>query len=191
MFKRKSILKLSDEDVLRHYKTSGKAEYFGELYIRYLPVLYGMGLKYLHDANKAQNAVMTIFDDIFLKILQTDIEIFRIWICSLMKNYCLELLQKENQKIDANFNTNVIADREIIYLFSENENETETEAARKKELKLNLKKLPIEQRIATIRFLMEEMSYLDIADSTGYSLNQVKNYIKNGIQNLKNCTQTK
>ena len=45
-FKRK-ISKLSDEELLIHYTKSGDTEYFGELYNRYIPLLYGLCLKYL------------------------------------------------------------------------------------------------------------------------------------------------
>ena len=49
MFFKKNISKLTDEELLQQYTDSGKTEYFGELYNRYIPLLYGLCLKYLSD----------------------------------------------------------------------------------------------------------------------------------------------
>ena len=50
-----------------------------------------------------------------------------------------------------------------------------------------LEKLPEEQRTSITRFFLEEMSYADIVEQTGFTLNNVKSYIQNGKRNLKNC----
>ena len=71
-FKRK-ISKLSDEELLIHYTKSGDTEYFGELYNRYIPLLYGLCLKYLHDEDRAQEAVMQLFEDLLPKLSYADI----------------------------------------------------------------------------------------------------------------------
>ena len=42
-----------------------------------------------------------------------------------------------------------------------------------------------EQRICVELFYMKDKSYNEIADITGYSLNNVKSYIQNGKRNLK------
>jgi RNA polymerase sigma-70 factor (ECF subfamily) len=52
-----------------------------------------------------------------------------------------------------------------------------------------MEKLPEVQRISITHFFMDEMSYADIAGSTGYALNSVKSYIQNGKRNLKNCIE--
>jgi RNA polymerase sigma-70 factor (ECF subfamily) len=100
-----------------------------------------------------------------------------------MKNYCLPVSPEENIETEENTISENRESDEIFNLFNEDAPETEE----KKALKQCLKKLPVEQRIAVIRFYMEEMSFLDIANSTGYNLMQVKNYIQSGKQNLRNC----
>jgi RNA polymerase sigma-70 factor (ECF subfamily) len=185
LINRKNISKLSDEEALKHYKDSGDTEYFGELYNRYISLLYGICLKYLNEAGKAEDAVMQLFEDLLPKITQYDISIFRTWIYSVMKNYCLQILRKENQEIIVDFNTEIMESDEILHLF----NEEDGNNARKEILKRCVKKLPVEQRIAIIRFFMEEMSYADIVDSTAYNLKQVKSFIQNGKRNLKICIE--
>ena len=185
MFSKKHISRLSDEEALKSYKDSGNTEYFGELYNRYIPLLYGIGLKYLNEADKAEDAVMQLFEDLLPKMAQYDISVFRTWIHTVMKNHCLQLLQKENREIIVDFNTEIMESDEILHLFDE-ENEDQV---KKELLKRCIKKLPVEQRIAIIRFFMEEMSYADISNSTEYSLKQVKSYIQNGKRNLKICIE--
>jgi RNA polymerase sigma-70 factor (ECF subfamily) len=181
--RKRKILKLSDKEILQRYKISGDNEYLGELYNRYISILYGVALKYLRNSDKAQEAVMHLFTEIFPEICQLETDVFSTWIYSAMKNYCLQFSE---EKITATEDNKEIEEREsdkIFRLFSEEEPETE----QKKALKQCLKKLPVEQRIAIIRFYTEEMSFLDIADSTGYNLKQVKNYIRSGKLNLKIC----
>jgi len=185
LFSKKNISKLSDEEALKQFKVSGDADYFGELYNRYIPLLYGIGLKYLDEAGKAEDAVMQLFENLLPKIVQQDISVFRTWIYTVMKNHCLQILRKEKQEIMIDFNTEIMESDEFLHLFEE-ENE---DIVKKELLKLCIKKLPVEQRIAIIRFFMEEMSYADIVDSTEYSLKQVKSYIQNGKRNLKNCIE--
>jgi RNA polymerase sigma-70 factor (ECF subfamily) len=185
LFRRNNISRLSDEEILSRYKDSGNAEYFGELYNRYIPLLYGVGLKYLNDAGDAEDAVMQLFESLLPEIAQYDIPSFHTWIYSVMKNHCLQILRKETQEIITDFNTETIERDEILYLFDESNDDKE----KKELLKRCIKKLPVEQRIAVIRFFMEEMSYADISDTTEYNLKQVKSYIQNGIRNLKICIE--
>ena len=67
LFFKRNISKLSDEELLTHYTKSGDTEYFGELYNRYIPLLYGLCLKYLQDEDRAQEAVMQLFEDLLPK----------------------------------------------------------------------------------------------------------------------------
>jgi RNA polymerase sigma-70 factor (ECF subfamily) len=139
----------------------------------------------LEDADKSQDAVMQVFTDLLPKIGQYEIKVFRTWIYSVAKNHCLQLLRKENHEIVVDFNVDSMESDEILHLLNEEDEDCERKGA----LRQCLKKLPVQQRIAIIRFFMEEMSYADIVDSTGYNLNQVKSYIQNGKRNLQICIE--
>jgi len=56
-------------------------------------------------------------------------------------------------------------------------------------LELCLDKLPSTQKQSVNLFYLQEKCYKDIADTTGYSLNDVKSYIQNGKRNLKICIE--
>lgn len=183
MFFTRNISKLTDEELLSHYVKSGDTEYFGELYNRYIPLLYGLCLKYLQDVDRAQEAVIQLFEDLIPKLSQYDIKAFKPWLYRVAKNHCLQLLRKDNKEIPLDYTINVMESDEFLHLLSEEESSEE----QLKALHHCMEKLPEEQRTSITRFFLEEMSYADIAGQTGFSLNNVKSYIQNGKRNLKNC----
>ena len=93
LFNVRNISKLSDEELLTHYIKSGDTEYFGELYNRYIPLTYGLCLKYLQDEDQAQEAVMQMFEDLLPKIINYEIKAFKPWLYRVAKNHCLQLLR--------------------------------------------------------------------------------------------------
>ena len=181
--KKKNISILTDEELLQKHRESSHAEYFGELFNRYIPLLYGVCLKYLHDEDRAHDAVMQLFEDLLPKISTYEIGVFRTWIYSVVKNHCLQVLRKENKEIPVDFNANIVESEEFMHLLSEeNSSEEQLEALRR-----CLSKLPDGQRISIVHFFMKGMSYADIVEKTGYSLKSVKSNIQNGKRNLKIC----
>ena len=108
MFFKRNISKLSDEELLTHYIMSEDTEYFGELYNRYIPLTYGLCLKYLQDEDQAQEAVMQMFEDLLSKISNYEIKAFKPWLYRVAKNHCLQLLRKENKEIPLDYTLSLI-----------------------------------------------------------------------------------
>lgn len=146
-------------------------------------MLYGLCLKYLNDEARAQDAVMQLFEDLLPKISNYEIKVFKSWIYRVAKNHCLQILRKESKEIPLDYTINIVESGEFLHLLSEEDNPEEQINA----LKHCLEKLPEPQRISIIQFFMEEMSYADIVERTGFKLNNVKSYIQNGKRNLKIC----
>ena len=138
MFFKRNISKLSDEELLTHYTKSGDTEYFGELYNRYIPLLYGLCLKYLQDEDRAQEAVMQLFEDLLPKTGNYEIKVFKPWLYRVAKNHCLQLLRKENKEIPLDYTINVMESDEFLHLLSEEESSEE----QLKALQHCLEKLP-------------------------------------------------
>lgn len=183
LFFKKHISKLTDEELLQQYAKSGKTEYFGELYNRYIPLLYGLCLKYLGEEARAQDAVMQLFEDLLPKVCNYEIKAFKPWLHRVAKNHCLQILRKESKEIPLDYTIHIVESDEFLHLLSEEDHSEEQLSA----LKHCLEKLPEPQRISITQFFMEEMSYADIAEQTGFTLNNVKSYIQNGKRNLKIC----
>lgn len=180
---KKNISKLTDEALLQQYNESGKTEYFGELYNRYIPLLYGLCLKYLRDEDQAQDSVMQLFENLLPKISGYEIKTFRTWLYQVAKNHCLQILRKGSKEISLDYEINVMESDEFLHLLCEEESSEEQLNA----LHHCLGKLPEPQRISILHFFMENMSYADIMEQTGYTLNNVKSFIQNGKRNLKIC----
>ena len=183
LFKRKGEAE-SDEDLLRQYLRSGDAEYFGILYNRYIPLVYGLCLKYLHAPEDAEDAVMQLFEELSDKVKHYEISNFKTWLYSVAKNHCLQLLRRDAREFPADWNTLVAESGEFLDLLEEEGDEEQLKA-----LHHCLDRLPEEQRVSVCEFFLSEKSYAEIAEQTGYLLKSVKSYIQNGKRNLKLCIE--
>ena len=174
---------LSDDELLNRFLQTSNQEVLGQLYSRYVPLVYGLCLKYLKQAEDAEDAVNNIYEELTWKIRKYQIENFKTWLYSVAKNHCLQLLRKENNTIFEEIDDRVMESRTFEHLLSDVEDDKEKENA----LKDCLEALPDEQRQCIVRFFFEEFSYADIVEKTGFELGKVKSYIQNGKRNLKIC----
>ena len=174
----------SDEELLSLFKDTSKAEYFQQLYERYIPLIYGLCLKYLQNTEQSQDAVIDIFENLSQKIQGYEIKIFKNWLYSVVKNHCFHILKENKREIIVNFDSQLMESEPILDLLSENANEDKEDALNK-----CLEQLPEPQRISVEKFFNEDKSYAEIVDETGFHLKSVKSYIQNGKRNLKICIE--
>lgn len=185
--KQKKVKELDDDELLSLLKETGDADYFNQLYERYIPLVYGLCLKYLQDVEKSQDAVIDIFETLSPKITTYEIKVFKNWLYSVAKNHCFHILRENKKEIVVDFDSQIMESDVVLDLFSEEVAEKEKEAA----LKDCLNRLPDPQRVSVRMFFYEEKSYVDIADETGYNLKSVKSFLQNGKRNLKICIEKK
>lgn len=174
----------SDEELLSLFKDTSKAEYFQQLYERYIPLIYGLCLKYLQNTEQSQDAVIDIFENLSQKIQGYEIKIFKNWLYSVVKNHCFHILKENKREIIVNFDSQLMESEPILDLLSENANEDKEDVLSK-----CLEQLPEPQRISVEKFFYEDKSYAEIVDETGFHLKSVKSYIQNGKRNLKICIE--
>jgi RNA polymerase sigma-70 factor (ECF subfamily) len=172
----------SDDELLQHHVQSDSQEFLGHLYARYIPMVYGLCLKYLQQVEDAEDAVIQIYEELSLKIRNYQVDNFKSWLFSVAKNYCLQLLRKEKKTIFEEIEPERMESGEFEHLIDV-EDDTEKEEA----LNYCLTTLPEEQRLCISHFFYDDFSYADIVETTGYALNKVKSYIQNGKRNLKIC----
>ena len=55
---------LSDKELVLLYKQSGEMAILGELYQRYMDLVYGVCLKYFKEPETAKDSVMQIFEEV-------------------------------------------------------------------------------------------------------------------------------
>ncbi len=176
------IQELDDDALLELYRKEGQSVYFAELYKRYIPLVYGLCLKYLGNQPDAQDAVMDIYEDLTEKATNYEIRNFYSWLYSVAKNHCYRKLNKGNKVVFVNFQPDFMENEADFTLIDGEKSEEEENA-----LNFCMNELGKEQRKSIELFYYENKSYLDIAELTGYTLDKVKSYIQNGKRNLKNC----
>ena len=172
----------SDEELLQAFRESNDMKYFAELYTRFVPKLYGLCLKYLADREAARDAVMDVFQQLPEKIAQYEIANFNSWLYSVAKNHCFSRLKKENQVYFVKMEDAVVENDTFFSHNDKPQSEEEMEA-----LEYCIETLTDEQKTSVKLFYLENRSYADICDMTGFALSKVKSYIQNGKRNLKSC----
>jgi RNA polymerase sigma factor (sigma-70 family) len=172
-----------DNALLNSYRKSGDLAVLGRLFEKYVSLVYGVCLKYLKDEDEAKDAVMGIFEELVDKTKAHEIKQFRGWLYVLARNYCLMQLRAD-KKMEV-----VTLDDVMESSFDLHPESNKYSEEYLKILELCLDKLPSTQKQSVNLFYLQEKCYKDIADTTGYSLNDVKSYIQNGKRNLKICIE--
>ena len=182
----------SDEELLAEFQSGGDLEVLGELYPRYIHLVYGVCLKYLKDRNEAKDGVMQIFEKLIIEIPKHNIENFRSWLHVVTKNYCL--MQIRFYKSDKEKFSEWINDPSVfmesatdLHPLDEDENSGSIDKA----LEDCIEKLNEEQRRCIRQFYFEDRCYNEIALNFGLDEKKVKSNLQNGKRNLKICLEEK
>ena len=154
----------------------------GQLYSRYIPLIYGLCLKYLQQIEDAQDAVSNIYEELNRKISNYQIDNFKAWLYSVTTNHCLQVLRKEKNRFFEEIEIQNVESDDFEHLIDINEDKEKEEA-----LNYCLGKLSKGQQRCINHFYFDDFSYTDIVVKTGFELNKVKSYIQNGKRNLKIC----
>ena len=171
-----------DDVQLNNYRESGDIAVLGKLFEQYVPLIYGVCLKYLKDEEEAKDAVMGIFEELIIKVKQHEIKQFRSWVYVLSRNYCLMQLRAGKKMEEVSLD----AVMEFTpFLHPEDNNREEAIKA----LERCMEKLTAVQKQSIDLFYLKEKCYKEIAEITGFTLNDVKSYIQNGKRNLKICLE--
>ncbi|MEH6304790.1 sigma-70 family RNA polymerase sigma factor [Olivibacter sp. CPCC 100613] len=182
----KKTEKHNEADLLNRYKSTGELQILGTLYQPYMPLVYGVCLKYLKDEARSEDAVMQIFEQLIQKLRIHTVSNFKSWLYSFARNYCLMELRNANKSHTISIEENSFMENELVVHQFLGEDTLEN--------KLNLmeqclQELNAEQRACVRLFYLDQKCYKEIADLTGYDLNKVKSHIQNGKRNLKICME--
>ncbi len=186
----KSLLKFhkkieqSDEELLAEYKKSLKMCYLGDLYARYITLVYGVSLKYLKNEEEAKDAVMQVFEELTEKLLQHEVRNFKSWLYVVAKNYCLMRLRAGQRARTIVFDEKFM-EFEAGFHLQEVVDDRRSEEA----LEYCIEQLPPRQQRAVRYFYFEELPYKEIAVCMKDDIQKVKSYLQNGKRNLKLCLE--
>ena len=175
-----------DKELVDLYKKSTSLEALGELYKRYMDLVYGVCLKYLKDRESAKDAVMQIFEELVAKLRKHEVENFKSWLYQVAKNHCLMQLRSPKNLKTVEINPALMQNEENVHLNGVLEKEENI-----KKMEQCLETLPDAQRTVIQLFYLENKCYKEIAENTGKEWNQIRSFIQNGRRNLKLCMEKK
>lgn len=180
---------LKDEDLITKYRFSHDNTYLGELYLRYLPYVYGVALNQLKSQTEAEELSMTVFNKISSDLKRIEVRQFSEWLYKLVLDLCsIEVRKKTAGKGESK--------QILIEELSDEKNDLyiNTEDAAKLDansLRLAINTLNESQKVCIDMFYIQNRSYQEVAEMTGYTINQVKTNIQNGKRLLKSYLEIK
>lgn len=175
---------ITDSELLDKFYSDKDTQWLGILLQRYTFLLLGVCMKYLKNEEAAKDAVQQIFLKAIVELEKYKVTYLKSWLYMVAKNHCLMNLRDRHIFIPVEERTEIIA------------TETGPEERINKEATLTilekaLSELNREQKTCVTLFYLQKKSYQDIADTTGYTLLQVKSFIQNGKRNLKLLVEKK
>ena len=187
MIEKSSHNNSSDNDLVVQYQISGDLNVLGELYQRYMHLVYGVSLGYFKNPDDAQDAVMQIFEVLIDKLQQHKIENFKSWLHVLTKNFCLMALRKRKSGLSEPIEFSSLIMENDALAHHDNETDLEQNIVKLEEC---IKKLNNEQKRCVELFYLQKKCYQEIVTLTNFELKKVKSYIQNGKRNLKICIES-
>ena len=178
----------TDAEYVAAYRATGDLSVLGELYERHMELVYAVCFNYLRDEDEAKDAVMHLFEQLVTDLRRHDVQQFQSWLHSVARNYCLMQLRKKQAHPMAALLTSDMDgnDPDGLPLLTDEPGDPELEEDLSR-MEACLQTLPTEQRTCLTLFYLEQKSYTDVAQLTGYDFKQVKSYLQNGRRNLKLC----
>ncbi|HCC70207.1 MAG TPA: RNA polymerase subunit sigma-70 [Bacteroidales bacterium] len=177
-----------DDELIRDYLSSGSNEILGILYGRYMELVYGVCLKYFRNTDRAQDAVMDIFEKLVTELPRHNISNFRSWLYVLTKNHCLMDIRASKKVAGRTVN---IEDHE--YLFMENGFEMhhvdKSDINNNEALENCIEQLKKDQRRCIRLFYYDNKCYREIAYLLKINEKKVKSHLQNAKRNLNICME--
>lgn len=171
---------LPDAELLQRFYSDGNNEWLGILLQRYTMLLLGVCMKYLKNEEEAKDAVQQVFLKAINELHKYKVAYFKSWVYMIAKNHCLMQLRSKGRF------TGEIDERTMAVADGPEEKNSHIEKDRAlSNMASALLQLNKEQQLCVTLFYLEKKSYQEIAETSGFTLMQVKSHIQNGKRNLK------
>jgi RNA polymerase sigma-70 factor, ECF subfamily len=181
-----------DIHLVNEFRSGGDLKILGELYARYIHLVYGVCLKYLKEREEAKDGVMQIFEKLIVEIPRHQIGNFRSWLHVVTKNYCLMQLRSDRSKKEKF--SEWINDQKVFMETTADLHPLDKEEDAKlmdKALGECIERLNEVQQKCIRQFYYENRCYNEISANLGMDEKKVKSCLQNGKRNLKLCLEEK
>ena len=176
----------SDELLINKYRETTSPEIVGELFKRYTHLVFGVCMKYLKNEEDSRDAVMEIFENLYNDLKKHDIRNFKNWLYMVSRNFCMMKYRKDKTESQLKEGIKINYEEEIMESLNEIHHYKEGAFNEKiNNLQQAIKLLNNKQGRCIELMYFQQKSYKEVAQITGFSLNEVKSYIQNAKRNLK------
>ena len=176
---------LSDEQCIELYRSERNAEVLGALFDRYVPLIFGVCLKYLKHSQASEDATMEIFEVLQNKLLNHQVDTFKSWLFVVVKNHCLQILRKRNTSLlTEDYELQDMQSDALVHPFDEDEKDLLQDG-----LMQCVDKLPDGQKQSIELFYFQAKSYQEIAEIMALDKEQIRSNLQNGRRNLRSCME--
>ncbi len=182
MFLRRPDKTLLSDIQLVEASRKGDRKAVGVLFDRYAHLLLGVGLKYMKDEERSKDLVMDLFGDLEGLIKKHNIQSFKSWLHTVMRNKCLLALRADKKMKNVPINEEVLGQNDEHELADIHESDLQ-------HLESAIEELKEEQRSCIKLFYLEKNSYQTVSEMTGLSVAQVRSNLQNGRRNLRQRLQ--
>ena len=173
-----------DNRLLEAYRKNPHVDVLADLYKPYMPMVYGVALKYLRNREESRDAVMQIFENLVTALQKHEVKHFRSWLYTLTRNFCLGRLRAEKGRFFEDLSPAVMESDTFLHPDDDLDQE-----GRFERLEKCIEELNAEQKRCVQLFYIRQKCYREIVEVTGYDASKVKSYIQNGKRNLKICME--
>lgn len=171
---------LPDEEIIRAFRRNGDSESIGVLFERYSHLLFGVCMHMVKDEELSKDIVLNIFEKLPDNLRKYDIRNFSSWVYQVAKNHCLRAIARNKLQSDSD---------ELGIRLADESTEDKEESILREVLLTDLEKaissLEEHQKQCIELFYLQEKSYQEVMEHTGFSYKQVKSYLQNGKRNLR------
>lgn len=169
---------------LQLYRKTKDQDIIAQLYTSYIPLIFGLCMKYYKNEENSKDAVISIYELVQEKLKTQQIHHFHSWIYVVSKNYILQQLRKHNQDL--------LKEKHAHSMYYELLMHPDTKM--KDELIFSRLEQCMDQLIGLQarcidRFYFDKFSYAEIAKELGLTWDAVRSHIQNGRRNLKKCME--
>jgi len=170
-----------DEDIfwIQRYFESGDTQYLGRLYERYKQRIFLQCMKMVRNVEEAKDLTSDAFVKAFDHI--NDFKLgspFFPWLSRIAVNLCLDYLRRRSR-----YKFEQISDQHAV--MDVQNGSAKTQGFKAFRILKAIQKLKTPQRRCFCLFYINDLSYKEIAELTGYSYNQVRSHIQNGRRRFK------
>ncbi len=180
-------MKISDEELIRHYLETQDSKYFDQLYGKYSTKVFSKCISLLKDEGRAQDATQDIFLKIFLNLSKFGGKSkFSTWIYSITYNYCIDLIRKKKKS------GNIFSDEiERAPDLAEEVPDSALLEMEVKKLKVVLDIIPVGDKAVLLMKYQDDMSIREISETLNKSESAIKMKLKRAKYKAQKVYQDK